>query len=287
MTFGKSILAATLLQNCAFGNLGNATEERSEIFQSFLRLVDERRTNISPWIYYSDDQGDTDLSSFQISGNSTNYSVSIAENTLVLKSLYFLFQAPDTLFGLSHSNQADFHSLHSGGSEGSGSVGTGSYAKRYGIRGSFESGDISISDFESLTGPVKSQNLSPFPPVPYGSISHIYGEYSAVFLDLIITRISDSSTRKIHIELRDVSFQIEPSCNLETPYKQSVPLSLGFRVDGLLKSRPSSSFSLLDSVYSLGISELTINDFQNSNLYSEILNNLGYEGQTLVFYSCL
>ncbi|WP_246050760.1 hypothetical protein [Leptospira langatensis] len=284
--FGGSILITVLFQNCAFGSLGNSTDERSEIFQSFLRLVDERRTNISPWIYYSDDQGDSDLSRFQISGNSVSYSLQLTANTVTLQSLHFLFKAPDTLLGLSSPHSLDFHSMHSGDS-GSSSPGTGSYAKKYGISGSFSAGDISVSDLVSLTGPVRTQSLSHFPPVPYGSISHIYGEYSKIFLDLTITRTLDSATKNIHLEIREANFQIEPSCSLKIPYTQSVPLALGFRVDGLFKSRSGSSFSILDSAYSLGPSDLTISDSQNTDLYSEILNNLAEPGQTLVFYSCI
>lgn len=285
------ILLLYFFGNCTFGSLGNSTDDRAAEWQALLRLSDERRTSISPWIYYSDDQGDSDLGDFSVSGGSTNYQVSLIQNSVVLESISFLFSAPESILSFGTTNQISastgYHILHSGESEGSGSSGIGSYALQYGIQGEFEAGDISVSDFLSPTGPVRSQSLSPFPPVPYGSLAHIFGEYSQIVLTFEITRASDSSVKTIYLELQEAEIEIEPSCQLNVPYDKTVPFSIGFRTDGLLSSRPGDSFSILDSVFSLSGSSITVNRFQNVNLYNQILTNLSEPGQVMVLYSCL
>ncbi len=276
----------SFLQSCVYGALGNSTTEKAEELQALYRIGDQRRTNLSPFIYYSDDQADGNLADFTVSG-SPSYHAVLTSNTVVLESISFLFSPPDSIlpFSVSSLSASEYHALHSGGS--SGSTGDGSYAIKYGIQGSFSPGDIGVSNFTSLSGPVHSQNLNSFPPVPYGTLAHIFGEYSEIFLDFTITRQSDSAVRTLHLELREAEIEIEPSCNLNIPYTKTIPFSIGFRVDGLLSARAGSSFSLLDSIFALPSSEITVSDSQNSGLYSEVLLNLEEPGQVLVFYSCL
>ncbi|WP_246048579.1 hypothetical protein [Leptospira sarikeiensis] len=269
-----------IFQACAFGTIGNSSGEESTELQALFRILDERRANISPWIYYSDDQGDSDIGTFDLG----SYHVELTDNELVLENISMLFQAPKNSLSVQSetSSSSQVHIFHSGGSEPI--PGTGSYAQRYGIKGSFSPGDISVSNFTSLTGPVRRQSLSPFPAVPYGTLQHIYGEFSKLFLTFEIT---NGSTKTVHLELREAEIQVEASCDLEIPYKKQTPFSIGFRTDGLLSQRPGSSFSILDGIFSLPSSEITINDFQNANLYAEIIENLETSGQVLVLYSCL
>lgn len=286
------VLGFLILANCTFGSIGNSTNDRAAEWQALYKISDERRTFISPWIYYSDDQADANLGDFTVSGASTSYNVQLTANSVTLESLSLLFSPPDSLlpFGTSNTvailSSGEYTAFHSGDG-GSTPVGTGSYAVRYGIEGSFDPGDISASDLVTLTGPVRSQSLSPFPPVPYGTLAHIFGEYSEILLTFTIQRQSDSSTKTLHLELREAEIEVEPSCELAIPYTKSTPFSIGFRTDGLLSIRPGSSFSLLDAIFSLSGSEITINNFQNPTLYSEVLSNLDEPGHVLVFYSCL
>ncbi|WP_232298448.1 hypothetical protein [Leptospira licerasiae] len=280
--FEYILLFLVSFQACAYGTLGNSTEERSTELQALFRIMDERRAIISPWLYYSDDQGDSDIGSFLLNGNT--YQIQLTENEVVLESISMLFKAPENSFSVSSSSADDkYHVFHSGGSE-TPTTGTGSYSKKYGIKGSFSPGDISISDFNALTGPVKKQSLSPFPSVPYGTLEHIYGEFSDLLLTFQI--FNGSTTKTVHVELREAEFQVEASCDLEIPYKKNVPFSIGFRTDGLLSQRAGSSFSILDAIFALSGSEITINDFQNTTIYSEILENLDTSGQVMVLYSC-
>ncbi|MGJ4748256.1 hypothetical protein ACQV5M_17985 [Leptospira sp. SA-E8] len=281
--FEYILLFLLSFQACAHGTLGNSTEERSTELQALFRIMDERRAVISPWLYYSDDQGDSDIGSFTLSGSSS-YQIQLTQNEVVLESISMLFKAPENSFSVSSSSAGSkYHVFHSGGSE-TPTTGTGSYSKKYGIKGSFSPGDISTSDFTSLTGPVKRQSLSPFPAVPYGTLAHIYGEFSDLLLTFQI--FNGSTTKTVHVELREAEFQVEASCELEIPYTKNVPFSIGFRTDGLLSQRAGSSFSILDGIFAISGSEITINDFQNTNLYSEILENLDTSGQVLVLYSC-
>ncbi|MEI1279954.1 hypothetical protein V6Z05_16605 [Leptospira venezuelensis] len=281
--FEYILLFLLSFQACAYGNLGNSTEERSTELQALFRIFDERRAIISPWLYYSDDQGDSDIGSFTLNGSSS-YQIQLTGNEVVLESISMLFRAPENSFSVSSSSSdSKYHVFHDGGSE-TPTTGTGSYSKKYGIKGSFSPGDISISDFNTLTGPVKRQSLSPFPPVPYGTLEHIYGEFSDLLLTFQI--FNGSSTKTVHVELREAEFQVEASCDLEIPYKKNTPFSIGFRTDGLLSQRAGSSVSILDGIFALSGSEITINDFQNTTLYSEILENLETNGQVLVLYSC-
>lgn len=281
--FEYILLFLISFQACAYGTLGNSTEERSTELQALFRIMDERRAIISPWLYYSDDQGDSDIGSFTLSGSST-YQIQLTQNEVVLGSISMLFKAPENSFSVSSSSaDGKVHVFHSGGSE-TPTSGTGSYSQKYGITGSFSPGDISVSDFNTLTGPVKRQSLSPFPAVPYGTLEHIYGEFSDLLLTFQI--FNGSTTKTVHVELREAEFQVEASCDLEIPYKKNVPFSIGFRTDGLLSQRAGSSFSILDGIFALSSSEITINDFQNTTLYSEIQENLETSGQVLVLYSC-
>ncbi|WP_243402073.1 hypothetical protein [Leptospira haakeii] len=281
--FEYILLFLISFQACAYGTLGNSTEERSTELQALFRIMDERRAIIDPWLYYSDDQGDSDIGSFTLSGSST-YQIQLTENEVVLESISMLFKAPENSFSVSSSSaDGKVHAFHSGGSE-TPTPGTGSYSQKYGIQGSFSPGDISVSDFNTLTGPVKRQSLSPFPAVPYGTLQHIYGEFSDLLLTFQI--FNGSTTKTIHVELREAEFQVEASCDLEIPYKKNVPFSIGFRTDGLLSQRAGSSFSILDGIFAISGSEITINDFQNTTLYSEIQENLETSGQVLVLYSC-
>ncbi|EMK02236.1 hypothetical protein AB3N61_05985 [Leptospira sp. WS58.C1] len=269
-------------QACTFGTLGNSAKEESEELQALFRILDERRAIISPWLYYSDDQGDPDIGSFTLNGSST-YQIQLTNNEVVLESISMLFKAPENSFSVSSSSDGGYHIFHSGGSE-TPTTGTGSYSKKYGIKGSFSPGDISSSNFNSLTGAVRRQSLSPFPPVPYGTLEHIYGEFSDILLTFQI--FNGSTTKTVHLELREAEFQVEVSCALEIPYTKNIPFSIGLRTDGLLSQRAGSSFSILDGIFSLPSSEITINDFQNTVLHSEILENLKTNGQVLIFYSC-
>lgn len=274
------ILLTILTQACASGTIGNSSTEESTELQALFRILDERRANISPWIYYSDDQGDSNIGTFDLG----SYHIELTENDVVLKSISMLFEAPKNSFSVQSesTSNSQVHIFHSGGSEPI--PGTGSYAQKYGIKGSFSPGDISVSNFTSLTGPVRRQSLSPFPAVPYGTLQHIYGEYSKILLTF---EISNGSTKTVHLELREVEIQVEASCDLEIPYTKQTPFSIGFRTDGLLSQRPGSSVSILDGIFAIPSSEITINDFQNTNLYAEILENLETSGQVLVLYSCL
>ncbi|TGN04277.1 hypothetical protein EHR06_00500 [Leptospira dzoumogneensis] len=282
--FEYILLFLLSFQACTYGTLGNSTEERSTELQALFRIMDERRAIISPWLYYSDDQGDPDIGSFALSGSSNTYQIQLIQNEVVLESISMLFKAPESSFSVSSSStDGKYTTFHSGGSE-TPTPGTGSYSQKYGITGSFSAGDISVSDFNALTGPVKRQSLSPFPAVPYGTLEHIYGEFSDLLLTFQI--FNGSTTKTVHVELRGAEFQVEASCDIEIPYKKNVPFSIGFRTDGLLSQRAGSSVSILDGIFALSGSEITINDFQNTTLYSEIRENLETSGQVLVLYSC-
>ncbi|EQA37438.1 hypothetical protein LEP1GSC047_4068 [Leptospira inadai serovar Lyme str. 10] len=285
---------------CAFGTIGNSTKENEAIVQAIARIVDSQKTPILPVIYYSDDQADSDLGKFTVSTPVDSYEITIDSNSVELGQYYLLIRPdPNRSFllpkgslskrdaiyeyeiGIPKNMHSSDPSVNSDNPVGS------NYARTYGISGNFPAGDISSINDSIPTGPVRSQFLYGFPDVPYGVLSHIYGVYNKILLNLSVKRISDGSVKTVYLDLRNLNFQIEASCNIGFPYSKSIAFSIGFRVDGLVSVRPGSTFSLPDQVFQSGNQSVTIGELQNTAWRIETTQTFNSPGQVLVFYSCL
>ncbi|EPG74691.1 hypothetical protein LEP1GSC058_1706 [Leptospira fainei serovar Hurstbridge str. BUT 6] len=285
---------------CTFGTIGNSTKEKETVLQAIGRIIDSQKTPVLPVIYYSDDQADSDLGKFTISTSVDSYEITIDSNSVELGQLSLLIKpVPNRSFSFSQRSLSARERIYKNETRISGNMhssdpnansdapNASDYARTYGITGNFHAGDISSVNDSIPSGPVRSQFLYGFPDIPFGILSHIYGVYNKILLNLSAKRVSDGSIKTIYLDLRNLSFQVEASCNVGFPYSKSIPFSIGFRVDGLLSGRPGSSVSLLDDVFLSGNTSLIISELQNSSWLNETIQVFNSPGQVLILYPCL
>jgi hypothetical protein len=82
-----------LTLHCTKGSIGNSLNENIFVLQRLISIVNTNLSNVSPIFYLYDDQGDSNLTNFQVISNSTTYNITISSNSEILIENYSLYLA--------------------------------------------------------------------------------------------------------------------------------------------------------------------------------------------------
>jgi hypothetical protein len=77
--------------NCSKGSIGNSLTENSFVLQRLISIINTNLSNVIPTFYLYDDQGDSNLNTFQVISNSTTYNLTINSSSDLLIENYSLY----------------------------------------------------------------------------------------------------------------------------------------------------------------------------------------------------
>jgi hypothetical protein len=70
-------IIALFFINCTQGSIGNSSTERAFILQRIISVFNSNLSSVTPLFYIYDDQGDSNVTSFDLISNSTTYTVTV------------------------------------------------------------------------------------------------------------------------------------------------------------------------------------------------------------------
>lgn len=261
--------------NCSFGSRGNKLSEDKIILTNLITARNSIRTIANLKFVFFDDQGDSNLNSFQITSQGQNYLINLNNDSeLNFDRIDLLNQSISQ-----NSNENAKHNEVSSTS-GSGNSSSGSL-KIFQIANNFRTKDFMKSNSSDERGDLSfSQNFSlgNFPQGRIGSVIFHFNE-------ILFSGSSIGSTTKnfiIRISKSDINSNL--ICSNSVSFSSNYNLVLQFKYVNLF--RDNSSFRIFKSIHDLSETNVNISENSNRNIYNEIVKNLNL-ADTLKEYGCI
>jgi len=213
------------LFRCSKGSVGNSLNEKIFVLQRLITLINTNSSNVKPILYLYDDRGDSNLNQFQITSNSTTYTINLLTTSqLNLESFSLYLSKPSDL--LARDNPK-----HLGENTVPEVTNTGSVTERFYTYSSLTPLSFSgLSASEDLLGANYKQEITGGLPIPRGTITK--GIFT--FKPIVLLNINQGSTISINYP-SSVSFSIPFNCPINhSGFSESV-ISIGIKYSDIFK----------------------------------------------------
>lgn len=247
---------------CSQGSVGNSLNEKSFVLQRLIIFINTNTSSTKPIFYLYDDRGDSNLNQFQITSNSTTYTINLLTTSqLNLESFsLYLSKSSDLL--------ARDNPKHLGENTVPELTNTGSVTERFYTYSSLTPLSFSgLSASEDLLGSNYKQEITGGLPIPRGTITK--GLFT--FKPTIQLNINQGPAITINYP-SSLTFSIPFNCPVNhSGFSESI-LSIGLKYSDIFK----------DSGTAIPISNAS-GGTPNLNFFSTALEKSGFISQ----YNCI
>jgi hypothetical protein len=281
------------LTNC-FGSIGNSEKEKIKSFTYLLQLLDSERISIEPQLFFYDDQGDSNLSTFEINSGTSNtqYTVKIISSRFEGEEMGFRINPFSKPFGYPIVRDGNFKKERSDSLSKTHTPYTiplelpsdNPYSKNYNFAFNKIIDDFYIANSIDFTGDLYRFSLGKRTDIPTGIVSLTTFKWKRWDISF---EVSNGTTKSYSIRLEGDTESISPRCKIEWKGGKENLYQLGVRFSSLFKDRFDNGvrLSILESIFALSTNSF-IGELSNQLLYSQIRKNLQSTDSVWIQHIC-
>jgi hypothetical protein len=268
------MLSLLFVLHCTFGNVGNSLDEKKLLISRLALFQSNLKTNASLQLVFFDDQGDNRLENFQISSSGGIYNISLEKDSII--QLEKIDLATQTNANLSENNETIKHTETTVSSPNSNST-----LKILTTANNYTNKEFYISNSSDETGNLHSSSLFSLNDISQGTLNSITLHINQIVLKG--TSVGSANTKTFLITLAKSDFLIRNFCNKNFQAGNNLGIRLQFKFVNLFKDQ--TRVKIMKAIHDLSSPNILINITNNSDIYTEIINNLNLS-DTIKEYRC-
>ncbi|EMY76660.1 hypothetical protein LEP1GSC060_0298 [Leptospira weilii serovar Ranarum str. ICFT] len=273
-----------LLGNCTFGSVGDSRKEEAKMLQRLLVLFNERPSSFGTFLYYTDDQQNSNIGNFNVVSTATVYNLQLQPGSKIVWDGISIRVNPNPVPTVPEKIRSFDAGDHSSASHTPYTVPldlpiTSPYGQEYGTS-SFEDSNLETITETILTGDVHTSSAPLISGIPSGYLASV--KYKIRSLDLTF-QIAAPAAKTVRLQMSPFVLELFPRCRFDITPEKSGSFPVLWKSDGIFQDR--TSVSILNSISALP-NPVDINPYQNANLYDLILANLRQQDRVLYQTGC-
>lgn len=273
---------------CTFGSVGDSRKEEAKTLQRLLTLYGERPSPFSPNIYYTDDQQDADIASFDVASGTSTYLIRLQAGSEIVWNGISIRINPNPVPVVPGQSRTIANGEHSAQSHTPYTVPldlpvTSPYAQEYGTP-SFTDTGMEAANGNILTGEVYVSQVPSIAGAPAGYLASVKYRIRSMDLNFRVERtVPAGVTRNVRIRTTDFITELFPRCRIDVVPELQAAFPVNWLWNGIFQDQ--NGVSLLDTISALP-DPVEINPYQNTSLYGSILANIARQDRVIFPTGC-
>ncbi|PJZ55823.1 laminin/fibronectin-binding adhesin Lsa30 [Leptospira barantonii] len=272
---------------CTFGSVGDSSKEEAKMLQRLLTLYSERPSSFRTYLYYTDDQQDSNIGNFDVISGATTYSLQLQSGSQIVWDGISIRVNPNpvpTVPGQTRTLDVTDPNEHSTQSHTPYTVPldlpeTSPYGQEYGTA-KFSDTSLNTITETILTGDVHTSSAPLITGIPSGYLASVKYKINSVNLTFQITA---PVAKTVRLQMSSFVLELFPRCRFDIVPEKLGSFPVTWKSNGIFQDQ--SGTSILNTIAGL-TSPVDINPYQNVNLYNLILANLQQQDRVLYQTGC-
>ncbi|AYV54813.1 hypothetical protein EFP84_04290 [Leptospira kmetyi] len=272
---------------CTFGSVGDSRTEEAKMLQRLLTLFSERPSSFRTYLYYTDDQQDSNIGTFDVISGATTYSLQLQTGSRIGWDGISIRVNPNpvpTMPGQTRTLDVTDPNEHSAHSHTPYTVPldlpeTSPYGQEYGTP-AFNDTSLDTITETILTGDVHTSAAPLIAGVPSGYLASVKYKINSINLTFQITA---PVVRTVRLQMSSFVLELFPRCRFDIVPEKLGSFPATWKSNGIFQDQ--SGTSILNTIAGL-TNPVDINPYQNVNLYNLILANLRQQDKVLYQTGC-
>ncbi|AXR68452.1 laminin/fibronectin-binding adhesin Lsa30 [Leptospira mayottensis] len=283
-TLFKLLFFCIFLGNCTFGSVGDSRKEDAKMLQRFLVLFNERPASFRTFLYYTDDQQDSNIGNFDVVSTATIYNLQLQPGSKILWDGVSIRVNPNPVLTVPGQTRTFDAGDHSAKSHTPFTVPldlpvTSPYGQEYGTP-SFNDSNIETITETILTGDVHTSSVPLISGVPSGYLASVKYKINSINLTF---QIVAPAVKTVRLQIPSFTLELFPRCRFDITPEKPGSFPVIWRSSGIFQDQ--GSISILNSISALP-NPVDINPYQNVNLYDLILANFRQQDRIIYQIGC-